>query len=224
MDPIIGQIILWPINWVPDGWHLCDGSLLPVSQNQALFSLLGTYYGGDGRNTFGLPDLRNKVPLGAANVSAIAQVGGSASAAVTSIGQVVLNAANMPTHTHAATFSGTGGGPTAVSVNVAIPSVASTTATPAPVAVPGNTVNLSATAGPANKIYSAAASDSTLKPFQATGSITVPAPTGNVTVVAAGSATPTPVAVGVQGTAQTLPPYQTMNYIIALQGIYPSRP
>ncbi|MFT6245183.1 MAG: microcystin-dependent protein [Salibacteraceae bacterium] len=63
MDPFIGQIQPFGFNFAPRGWAQCDGQLLPISQNTALFSLLGTYYGGDGRTTFGLPDLRGRTAL-----------------------------------------------------------------------------------------------------------------------------------------------------------------
>jgi microcystin-dependent protein len=63
MDPFIGEIILFAGNFAPRGWALCDGALLPISQNTALFSILGTTYGGDGRTTFGLPDLRGRVAV-----------------------------------------------------------------------------------------------------------------------------------------------------------------
>ena len=63
MDQFWGEIRLLPYNFAPMGWALCDGSLLQIMQNQALFSLIGTSFGGDGRTTFALPDLRSKVPL-----------------------------------------------------------------------------------------------------------------------------------------------------------------
>lgn len=63
MEPFIGQIIMFGGNFAPRGWALCDGQLLAISQNQALFSILGTIYGGDGRSTFALPDLRGRVPM-----------------------------------------------------------------------------------------------------------------------------------------------------------------
>ena len=63
-DPFIGEIIMFAGNFAPRGWAFCDGQLLPISQNSALFSILGTTYGGDGRTTFGLPDLRGRVPIG----------------------------------------------------------------------------------------------------------------------------------------------------------------
>jgi microcystin-dependent protein len=63
MEPFLGQITLFPFNFAPRGWAFCQGQLLPLSQNTALFSLLGTYYGGDGKSNFALPDLRGRVPL-----------------------------------------------------------------------------------------------------------------------------------------------------------------
>ena len=63
MDPFIGEIRLVPFNFAPRGWAICAGQLLPINQNQALFALLGTTYGGDGRTTFALPDLRGRIPI-----------------------------------------------------------------------------------------------------------------------------------------------------------------
>jgi microcystin-dependent protein len=62
--PFLGQIEIFSFNFAPKGWALCNGQLLPINQNQALFSLLGTTYGGDGRVNFALPDLRSRVPIG----------------------------------------------------------------------------------------------------------------------------------------------------------------
>jgi len=62
MDPLLGQIELLPYNFAPKGWMTCTGQLLPINQNQALFSLLGTNFGGDGRTTFALPNLQGKAP------------------------------------------------------------------------------------------------------------------------------------------------------------------
>ena len=62
-EPFLGQITIFSFNYAPRGWALCNGQLLPINQNQALFSLLGTMYGGDGRTTFALPDLRGRVPI-----------------------------------------------------------------------------------------------------------------------------------------------------------------
>lgn len=98
MEPFIGQIQLFGFNFAPRGWALCQGQLLPISQNQALFSLIGTIYGGDGRTTFGLPDLRGRVPVsygqgpGLSNYS-IGQKAG------TETNQ--LNVNHLPSHNHA---------------------------------------------------------------------------------------------------------------------------
>jgi microcystin-dependent protein len=97
-DPFIGEIRLVPFAFAPRGWALCEGQLLPINQNQALFSLLGTYYGGDGRTTFALPDLRGRVPVGAGDAVtgtayALGAVGGQET--------VKLTASQLPSHTHA---------------------------------------------------------------------------------------------------------------------------
>jgi microcystin-dependent protein len=63
MDPFVAEIRIYPFNFAPKGWAFCDGQILPLSQNTALFSLLGTTYGGDGRSTFALPDLQGRAPM-----------------------------------------------------------------------------------------------------------------------------------------------------------------
>ncbi len=89
MDPYIGQITLFAGNFAPKGWALCQGQLLAISTNSALFSILGTTYGGDGRTTFALPDLRGRAPIqqGAGNgqpVYQLGQAGGKSSITLTS--------------------------------------------------------------------------------------------------------------------------------------------
>lgn len=64
IDPYLGQILMVGFNFAPNNWALCNGQILSISQNTALFSLIGTYYGGDGQTTFALPDLRGRVPVG----------------------------------------------------------------------------------------------------------------------------------------------------------------
>lgn len=99
MDPYLGQIIMFAGNFAPVGWALCDGQLLSIAQNAALFSLLGTYYGGDGQSTFGLPDLRGRLPIhpgtgGGLNNTYL--LGGTAGTEKTT-----LITANLPPHSHA---------------------------------------------------------------------------------------------------------------------------
>ena len=97
MDPFLGEIRLVPFTFAPKGWAFCAGQLLPINQNQALFALLGTTYGGDGRTTFALPDLRGRVPVGAG------QAGGSEYPLGSSGGHetVKLTVGQLPSHSHA---------------------------------------------------------------------------------------------------------------------------
>src|SRR5258708_2362560 len=96
-SPYIGQLMLCPYNFAPLGWAFCDGALVAINQNNALFALIGTTYGGDGVNTFALPDLRGRVPIhqgqggGLANY-VIGQTSGSESE--------ILNTSQMPSHSH----------------------------------------------------------------------------------------------------------------------------
>lgn len=95
--PFVGQITMGGWSFAPRGWALCDGQLLSVSQNDALFSLLGTFYGGDGRTTFGLPDMRGRLPMHQGSGAGLTprQIGqkfGSETATVSS--------AQLPSHTH----------------------------------------------------------------------------------------------------------------------------
>jgi microcystin-dependent protein len=106
-DPFIAQITMFGGNFAPRGWAFCSGQLLPISQNTALFSLVGTTYGGDGRTTFGLPDLRGRVPLGSEGNSTgpglsprpLGQTGGAEN--------VTLTQNQMPSHTHTAASTST---------------------------------------------------------------------------------------------------------------------
>jgi len=92
-DPFISEIALFSFGFAPQGWATCSGQLLPINQNQALFSLLGTTYGGNGQTTFALPDLRGRVPLGMGNTYTLGQTGGAE--------VVTLTAQQLPPHVHA---------------------------------------------------------------------------------------------------------------------------
>jgi len=110
-DSFIGQITLTGYNFAMRSWALCQGQLLPISQNSALFSLLGTIYGGDGRTTFALPDLQGRVPVGQGNGPGLTsrRIGEKSG-----VETVVLTANEMPSHNHAVTAAnsvGDEGGP-----------------------------------------------------------------------------------------------------------------
>ncbi len=96
-DPFVGEIRMFAGNFAPRGWAFCDGQLLAVSQNDALFSLLGTIYGGDGRTTFGLPDLRGRIPIHAGTGPGLSsrRLGGKGGAE-----KITLTTNQLPSHTH----------------------------------------------------------------------------------------------------------------------------
>src|SRR6266487_5945864 len=96
-DQFVAEIRIFGFNFPPTGWALCNGQLLPISQNTALFSLLGTFYGGDGKSTFALPNLDGSVPLGQGQLK-----GGSEYFLGQSAGSdtVTLLTAEMPVHNH----------------------------------------------------------------------------------------------------------------------------
>jgi microcystin-dependent protein len=112
-SPYLGEIRAFSFNFAPKGWQFCAGQLLPINQNQALFALLGTFYGGNGTSTFGLPDLRGRVALHVSSSTTMGQTLGSEG--------VSLNSQQIPVHPHQATaaVNGTTGatnipGPTVV--------------------------------------------------------------------------------------------------------------
>lgn len=174
-EPYIGQIMMFAGNFAPRGWALCEGQLLSIAQNSALFSILGTTYGGDGRTTFALPDLRGRVPI---------QPGTGPGLSPYTLGQsggaenVSLLITNIPAHNHpleASTAAGDSSSPQG--------------------AVPAVTVDPN-TQQPLNGYHSSP----------------------NTTMAAA--------SVGFAGGSQphtNVQPYLSVNFIIALEGIFPSR-
>ena len=117
-QPFIAQIMMWAGTFAPRGWAECHGQLMSISSNTAMFSLVGTNYGGDGRTTFGLPDMRSRMPVGdgrgtGLSLRQLGQKGGEET--------VTLNVTEMPSHSHSASV-----GPTGSAVN-ATNSTANTT-------------------------------------------------------------------------------------------------
>jgi microcystin-dependent protein len=92
-QPYVGEIRMFGGNFAPAGWMFCEGQLLPISENETLFSLIGTTYGGDGQSTFALPDLRGRIPLHFGNGFTLAETGG--------VETVTLTVSQIPAHSHA---------------------------------------------------------------------------------------------------------------------------
>ena len=91
-QPYVGEIRIFAGNFAPAGWMFCEGQLLPISENETLFNLIGTTYGGDGQSTFGLPDLRGRIPLHFGNGFILAETGG--------VETVTLTTQQIPAHSH----------------------------------------------------------------------------------------------------------------------------
>jgi microcystin-dependent protein len=91
-QPYVGEIRLFAGNFPPSGWMFCEGQLLPISENETLFNLIGTTYGGDGQSTFGLPDLRGRLPIHQGNGFTLAETGGAET--------VTITVNTMPSHSH----------------------------------------------------------------------------------------------------------------------------
>ncbi len=167
----VGEIRMFGGNFAPKGWAFCNGQILPISQNQALFSLIGTFYGGDGMTTFALPNLQGRFAIHQGTGGGSSYTIGQASGSPTS----TLTTNNLPSHNHALNCVASGGNqPSPVG---ALPAIEST----------GTSSN-----------YSTAAS---------TGQMN-----GNA-ISFVGGALP----------FSTIPPYLCVSFIIALQGIFPSR-
>src|SRR6059058_1577396 len=125
-EPFLSEIRIMSFVFPPKGWALCNGQLLPINQNQALFSLLGTTFGGDGRVNFGLPDLRGRIPIHVGSGHTLGERGGEQAH--------TLSIAELPTHTH--------------SPNASTTQAAANTNSPAPTLMPAQS-NFSFLYGPA---------------------------------------------------------------------------
>ena len=93
-QPYVGEIRMFAGNFPPSGWMFCEGQLLPISENETLFQLLGTTYGGDGESTFALPDLRGRIPIHQGNGFILAETGGAE--------EITLTVSQIPAHSHPA--------------------------------------------------------------------------------------------------------------------------
>lgn len=170
-DPFVAEIRIFPFNFPPKGWAFCNGQILPISQNTALFSLLGTVYGGDGKSTFALPDLEGSAAMHPGqgqglSLRDLGQIGGAES--------VTLIQSEIPAHTHALTVSQADGLER----------------------LPGGQL---------------AATGIGIGLYAAPGALTQLAPQA---LPPAGGSLP----------HNNMQPYLTLNFCIALQGVFPARP
>src|SRR4051812_36728989 len=110
-QPYVGEIRMFAGNFAPAGWMFCLGQVLPITENETLFQLIGTTYGGDGQSTFALPNLAGRIPLHQGNGFTLAETGGAE--------EVTLTVQQLPTHTHA--FLGTAANATTTSANGTVP-------------------------------------------------------------------------------------------------------
>jgi microcystin-dependent protein len=163
-EPFLSEIRMMSFNFPPKGWATCDGQLLPINQNQALFSLLGTTYGGDGRVNFGLPDLRGRTPMHMGNGHTLGERGGEQNH--------TLSISEIPQHTHVFNGSSTTG-----TLNVTTANVLGVSQTP---------------------IYAGPQSPLALNPASITNT-------------------------GGSQAHLNMQPFLTINFSIALQGIFPSQ-
>ena len=173
-DPFVAEIRIVGFNFAPKGWAACDGQILPISQNTALFSLIGTFYGGNGTSNFALPNLQGRVPLnpGQGPGSSLYDVGETGGEAT-----VTLTTSQLPAHTH--------------------------------------TLNTDKNAGETTSPTNQAPAQAAVNPRFA-----------DLYSGAAANATASPSAIGSTGSGlphNNLQPYLTLNFVIALQGIYPPR-
>lgn len=165
-EPFLSEIRIMGFNFAPRGWASCDGQILPINQNQSLYSLLGTTYGGDGRTSFALPDLRGRTPL---HQGSGYQLGTKSGAELHT-----LSTAEIPTHNH---------------------TLSAVSATNNPTPVPSGTVMLG---NSPSQLYTSGTPDTTLR-------------AESISSFGGGQA------------HENMQPYTTLNFCIALQGVFPSR-
>jgi microcystin-dependent protein len=196
MEGVIGEIRLFAGKFAPRNWAFCDGQNLPISQYQALYSVLGNEYGGDGRTNFQLPDLRGRVPVGAGNAPGLQPIdlgtrGGSE--------YNTLSVQQMPSHTHTAS-----GNP---NLTITVNTAEGNQTDPEGNFLAKSLFNKGREETFEVNTYSDSADSKALNPSSISGSV-------DVTVGNTGGNDPIP----------NRQPYQGLHYIICLNGIYPDRP
>ncbi|GAA0381850.1 phage tail protein [Bacillus horti] len=215
MEAYLGTIVAWAPSYPPKGWLFCGGQMLKIRDYTALFSLIGTTYGGNGDDTFALPNLSGRVVVGAHTGDGM---GGSLPPGNTSyrIGEtgganfVTLTTQQMPAHTHQATTSTSGLSVSGLTVKLPASTSGANTASPS------NDASLATSQGPMGPtpIYTTGQTNTYLKPATVSGGTI--SGTVTTTISPAGSSAPTPIDVR--------QPYSALNYIICVEGYYPPRP
>lgn len=193
MQPFLGEIRMFAGNFAPRGWAICAGQLIPISQNSALFSLLGTMYGGDGRTTFKLPDLRSRVPIGVGQGPGLSNY---QQGAIGGAEYITLTATQIPAHNHS------------VSGGTVIGS--------------GTMLAYSETGNSSDPSGRRLANSGSFDTEYIDSGTSVPMAANSVEI--AGSVTG--ITTNLTGGSQehyNIQPFTTVQFIIAMQGLYPSR-
>ena len=186
-EPLLASIKMFAGNFAPRGWAFCEGQLLPISQNQALFSLLGTIYGGDGRTTFALPDLRGRAPISSGNGPGLTSRPLGQRSGIESN---MLNTNQLPPHTH-----------TVIGATTKVSNADGTINNPE-----GKVLAVGKTVVDRSTSYNASIYGDTANANMAANDVIV-------TVGNTGGGQP----------INNMQPFLAVNYIIALQGVFPSR-
>jgi microcystin-dependent protein len=180
-EPFLGEIKIISWNFPPKGWAFCNGQLLPINQNQALFAILGTTYGGNGQTNFALPNLQGRVPAHIGNGITLGQLGGESAH--------TLNIQELPAHTHALVGDNIGADTTLVNGNTPASSV---------MVAQGIAAQTNGNTTPVTIYAAASGANSTMNP---------------AAIAATGGNQP----------HENMSPYLVLNFVIALQGIFPSQ-
>jgi microcystin-dependent protein len=184
MEPTLAEIRMFGGNFAPRGWALCEGQLLPINQNQSLYSIIGTIYGGDGRTSFALPDFRGRINIGPGHGAGLSSHSQGAKGGTETN---TMSLANMPSHNHVGSFTGAPHLPVGDNVDG------------------GDDPSDQYLGTPGTDIYNSAASaGETLGPLDNSLS---------VSVANTGANTP----------YNNMQPFLALNFIICLQGLFPSR-
>ena len=236
MDPLIGTIMLAAFPFAPKGWMFCNGQILNISSNNVLYALLGAQFGGDGKTTFALPDLRGRIPVALNDTVAPDRIvtapvnaqgaptrasqngdllGANVRLVSTGTTNITLTVNNMPAHTHATTVSS--GSST---VDVTLTASLDEATDPAPTAGGYLATAASSSAAVTNMYLPALGANGSVTLAKASGQVSFnPAVTNAIT----GSGTPITAPLTLTAQGAPTPPFLAMNYLIAVEGIFPMR-